>query len=78
MTRIIPYDKMSKKAQKAYDEKRRVVWGINPVTRKKDNAKAYSRKKARKWDEDIPLTALFLIVYPAQNVFKQVSKSDMA
>ena len=78
MTRMIPYDKMSKKQKRAYDEKRRVVWGISPVTRKKENAKAYSRKKARKWEDDVPLTALFLILYPAENVFRRVSKSDLA
>ena len=78
MTRMIPYDKMSKKQKRAYDEKRRVVWGISPVTRKKENAKAYNRKKARKWEDDIPLTALFLILYPAQNVFRRVSKTDLA
>ncbi len=78
MTRMIPYDKMSKKEKKAYDEKRRVVWGISPVTRKKENAKAYNRKKARTRDDDVPLTALFLVIFPAQNVFRRVSKSDLA
>ena len=76
MNRMIPYDKMSKKEKKAYDEKRRVVWGISPVTRKKGNAKVYSRKKARKWEDDIPLTALFLIIYPVQNVFRRAPNND--
>ena len=47
MTRMIPYGKMSKKEKKAYDEKRRVIWGFSPVTRKKENVKGYNRKKAR-------------------------------
>ena len=60
MNRMISYDKMSKKEKKAYDEKRRLVWAISPVTRKKESGKAYSRKKARKWDEDVSFTALFV------------------
>ena len=78
MTRMIPYGKMSKREKKAYNEKRRVVWGFSPVTRKKGNAKAYSRKKARKWEDGIPLTALFLIVYPAENVFRPAVKDHPA
>lgn len=60
MKRMISYDKLSKKEKKAYDEKRRVVWGFSPVTRKKESGRAYSRKKARKWEEDVSFTALFL------------------
>ncbi len=78
MNRMIPYDKMSKKEKKAYDEKRRVVWGFRPVTRKKENAKAYSRKKARQWEDDVPLTALFLVLYPAANVLRPASGHDRA
>ena len=69
MNRMISYGKLSKKEKKAYNAKRRVVWGFCPVTRKKKSAKVYNRKKARRWEEDVPLTALFLIAilssYPA-------------
>ncbi len=68
MKRMISYDKLSKKEKKAYNAKRRVVWGFSPVTRKKENAKAYNRKKARKEEDDAPFAALFLILYPAENV----------
>ena len=71
MIRMIPHDKMSKKEKKAYDEKRRVVWDFSPVTRKKRNVKACSRQRARKWEDDVPLTALFLMVYPAKNVMSR-------
>ena len=71
MNRMISYDKLSKKEKKAYDARKRVVWDFSPVTRKKENAKAYNRKKARRWEEDVPLTALFLMIYPAQNVMRR-------
>jgi len=78
MARMIPYRKMSKKAKKAYDEKRRVVWGFSPVTRKKENGKAYSRKKAQKWEDDFPLAALFLILYPSKDAFRRVPEDELA
>ena len=74
MTRMIPYGKMSKKEKKAYDEKRRVVWGFSPVTRRKENAKAYNRKRARKWEDDVPLTALFLNISCSKCVPTSVKK----
>ena len=40
MNRMISYDKLSKKEKKAYDARKRVVWDFNPVTRRKENAKA--------------------------------------
>ncbi len=60
MNKMISYDKLSKKEKKAYDAKRRVVWPFSPVTRKKESGKAYDRRKARKWEEDISLAALFV------------------
>ncbi len=60
MKRMVSYDKLSKKEKKAYDEKRRVVWTFSPATRRKESGKAYSRKKTRKWDEDVSFTAFFV------------------
>jgi len=49
MEKFIPYEKLSKKKQKEMDAKKRRDWGgLNPVTRKPENPKAYNRKKARK------------------------------
>lgn len=66
MERLIPYDKMSKKEKKAYNEKRRVVWQFSPVTRKKESAKAYSRKNGRKETrrrgEEEPVSPCFFIM----------------
>jgi hypothetical protein len=53
MERFVPYEKMSKKQQKAVDAKRRGSWGgLNPVTRKPENPKAYNRRKAQQWKQD--------------------------
>ncbi len=69
MNKMISYDKMSKKQKKAHDAKRRVVWQFSPVTRKKESGKAYSRRKARKWEEDVSFAALF--VCPLLDVLPQ-------
>lgn len=49
MDKFVPFEKLSKKRQREMNQKRRGTWvGINPVTRKPKNPKAYDRKKARK------------------------------
>ena len=52
MTKYVPYEKLSKKKQRAMNAKRRETWSISPVTRKPANPKAYDRRKARKWEFD--------------------------
>lgn len=47
--KFVPYEKMSKKAQKEYNAQKRGTWQFNPVTRVTKNGKAYSRKN--KWGE---------------------------
>ena len=60
MEKFIPYEKLSKKEKKRRDTMNRGTWyGINPVTRKPVNSKAYNRRKARKWED--PTTVLFVI-----------------
>ena len=54
MEKFIPYGKLSKKARRELDARRRGTWGgLNPVTRKPPNPKAYDRNKAkrRKYDD---------------------------
>ncbi|MDL2217135.1 hypothetical protein LJC27_00575 [Christensenellaceae bacterium OttesenSCG-928-M15] len=46
MKQFIPYEKLSKKAKRQQDQKRRAIWQMNPVTRKTDK-NAYDRKKIR-------------------------------
>ena len=52
MEKFIPYEKLSKKKQRELNARKRSTWGINPVTRKPPNPKAYNRRKAQKWRGD--------------------------
>lgn len=53
MEKYIPYEKLSKKQQKAINAQKRGSWGgMNPVTRKPEHSKAYNRQKAKKWKFD--------------------------
>lgn len=45
---MAPKDKLSKKAQREENRKRREFWPMSPVTRVKESKKLYSRK--RKWE----------------------------
>lgn len=46
MKKHVPYEKLSRKAKKAIDQRDRGQWGdIRPVTRRIENAKLYNRKK---------------------------------
>jgi len=52
MKKHIPYEKLSKKQQREYNNQKRVTWGdFSPVTRRPENSKAYNRAKARSWKE---------------------------
>lgn len=51
MEKFVPYEKLSKKEKRKLNEARRGSWnGVNPVTRKSENPKAYKRCKARQLD----------------------------
>jgi len=63
MEKFIPFEKLSKRKKKELLAGRRRTWeGLNPVTRKPANPKAYNRsemkrgearlKKTRRWDDD--------------------------
>jgi hypothetical protein len=53
MEKFIPYEKLSKKKKRELDAQRRGSWyGVNPVTRKSENPKAYNRRKAQSWKRD--------------------------
>ena len=54
MEKFIPYDKLSKKEKRKIDQARRQTWGgLNPVTRKPENSRAYNRTKAQGWKKDL-------------------------
>ena len=65
MEKFIPYEKLSKKKKRKINQARRQTWGgLNPVTRKPENSKAYIRKKTQDWKRDVPPNpALFFIFY---------------
>ena len=53
MEKFIFAEKLSKKKQREQNAARRGSWhGLNPVTRKPENPKAYNRRKAQKWSDD--------------------------
>lgn len=48
MNKFVPFEKLSKAKKKEFNNRRRSTWGeLNPVTRKPQNPKAYTRKKSR-------------------------------
>ena len=62
MEKHICYDKLQKKKQREIDQRKRGTWlGVNPVTRRPENSKAYNRKKAQAWKKDSGL-ALYLFL----------------
>jgi len=53
MKPFISYKKLSKKKRREMDRKKRVTWsGINPVTRKPENPRAYNRRKLSRWTDE--------------------------
>ena len=54
MERMIPLEKMSKKAKRAYYAARRGTWGaISPVTRAPAKPGAYKRKISGAWRKNL-------------------------
>lgn len=53
MVKFVPYEKLSKKKRRELDAIKRGGWGgLNPVTRKPANPRAYNRRKAQSWKKD--------------------------
>ena len=56
MSNEVPYDKLPKKKKREINARYRGSWnGVNPITRKPKNSKAYDRNKEksnRRTDED--------------------------
>ncbi len=47
MADFIPREKLGKRARKALDRERRVLWTVPPATKRIESKKAYDRKKLR-------------------------------
>ncbi len=54
MERFISRDKLSKRARKALDREKRVLWEHNPATRRIESKKTYDRKKHPRWQDPLP------------------------
>ena len=55
MEKYVPYKKLSKKEKRKLDQARRGTWGgLNPVTRKPANSKAYKRTRTQDWKRELP------------------------
>lgn len=60
MEKFIPFEKLSKKKQRELNLMKRRDWnGINPVTRKSENPKAYNRRKAQNRNNFDPVPFYF-------------------
>lgn len=61
MTPFVSSEKMSKKARRELDSRKRAAWRISPVTRRAESKKAYSRKRKPRirWDEQLPFLCLY-------------------
>lgn len=44
---MVSYNKLSKKAKKELNDKKRVTWGFSPISRVKPSAKIYNRKRMK-------------------------------
>ena len=67
MDKFVPFEKLPKKKQWELNASKRGSWGgLNPVTRKPENSKAYNRRKARRWSDN-SMTVPFAM--PAERVF---------
>jgi len=60
MEKFIPYEKLSKKKRRELDAARRGSWnGVDPVSRRIENGKAYNRRRAQDWKKDSGLAPVF-------------------
>lgn len=68
MEKYISYEKLSKKEKRKLDAAKRGTWGgLNPVTRKPENSRAYNRKKMQNWRKELPNSASFISLRTISN-----------
>ena len=51
MTKIVPKEKMSKKARRKMNAEKRTTWTFSPVTRKIESKKIYNRKRIARFPD---------------------------
>ena len=49
---FVPQEKLSKKAKRELNRRKRQTWEISPVTRRSENRKRYDRKRRYRIDDD--------------------------
>jgi len=77
MEKFIPFEKLSKREQQKRNAARRGSWyGLNPVTCKPENSKAYNRRKAQKWSDDSSSVPFVISVRSSAAVFFDYSPAD--
>lgn len=78
MERFVPYEKLGKKQRRALDARRRGSWGgLNPVTRKPQNPKAYNRKKAQQWKNEPPAVPFLFKLEQTKTARKKPRRFDL-
>jgi len=66
MEKFVPYEKLSKKKQRELDAMKRGSWGgLNPVTRKPENPRAYNRRKAQSWKQNSHFEPFIFLLFDA-------------
>ena len=68
MDRFIPFEKLSKKKKKERNAEKRNTWAISPVTRRPETPKAYNRKKAQNWKDDLSDSVSFSLLLPFRSL----------
>jgi len=77
MEKFIPFEKLPKKKQRELTAQKRGTWGgLNPVTRKSENPKAYNRKKTRKWRDDSMTVSSFIMGMAASVWYNRLTKEQ--
>ena len=68
--KFVPYEKLSKKKKREADRARRGSWGgINPVTRRPDDPKAYKRSERKsEWKRSVSPTMGRRVFLTADNL----------
>ena len=64
MAGFVPKSKLSKKAQKELNRKRRVMWEFSPVTKTVESKKIYSRKKSAHVRDDYGMGGFHISLRP--------------
>ena len=61
MAKFVSREKLSKKARKELDSRKRATWAFSPTTKKVESKKLYNRKKsAHAWKDDFGVSFFYI------------------